>query len=341
VAIKIFTSEKLYYPGLYDQITDWLRTYLRVEAGATDPVIARLDELARLAETGAYPSWPKAVEAAQADLGQDAGTMPVNPESLAEMVRRATYIVQDTMRLTGANSQPSINELENGIEASADRLLAAARTMPPSHRAVVRAADMQELLTSTGSQSVLAPWQAVIVHELVQHPILVVKRPRILLAGTQQLHQSHITKLKPTGRISGTCEFDGSVGGYPVRAVFGTNSGNNPTLFEYDRPHPTQRDVVYQAKEHITVDQVYKAFDVTADERERDATPRNLDAEKKLFDAVHDLLVRTCLHLDARMDLVTGTLTMTTEIRMCTSCYLVALQFLTNFPTVEVRVNKL
>jgi hypothetical protein len=211
----------------------------------------------------------------------------------------------------------------------------------PSVRAALTLDDMPKLLEDSGSSSTLSRWQAVIARDLVLQPTLIWRRPRILLAGTQELRESHITKFKSSARISATCELTADVGTRKVHAFFATISGKNPILFQYEYPHPTIPGKMEEAGEHVDIEPVYKAYEVTADESEKQPTPRNLDADKKLIDSVHDLLHRVCLHYDTGLHLVTGTLAMTTEIRMCTSCYLVALQFLTNFPKLDVTVNKL
>lgn len=82
----------------------------------------------------------------------------------------------------------------------------------------------------------------------------------------------------------------------------------------------------------------YLAFKVAAD-RQKAPNIRAFDGEKRIIDAVTTLLIEACGNR-VGMHEVTGSLRFATSLRMCPSCYLVATQFLVNFPGITVEVSR-
>lgn len=188
-------------------------------------------------------------------------------------------------------------------------------------------------------------WQNALIARLVADPFLASTRPTVVVAGNSaQMDESTLLQLADADRVAGSGILAAHIAGFQVNAEFNTVSGSAEAI-EMKYPDPTQNTQVIErlpygrGVQDRFVDQVYTAYNVSADGIKPPNT-RTYDAEKKIFDAVHDLLLRYCQHIDVGLHEVTGTLTVTTGIRMCTSCYLVALQFLTNFPNLTVEVRK-
>ncbi|MFG2007277.1 deaminase domain-containing protein [Spirillospora sp. NPDC048911] len=261
-----------------------------------------------------------------------------------ELVRRAKYIVQDAMDLTGANSLDGIGKYEKDMKESSDLLLEAASRLSLQQRNAITRSDLAVLLKQSKSRP-MENWQEPIALHLVHHPMLVDRRPQVLLADTHELHQRHLDRLKDKERRAASCELKAVVTTsqdkpIPVEALFATNSGKNEnTLVEFKYTPPSGNEVI--ARSIVSPRTLeFTSFAVTANSEERSPTPRLYDAEKKLFEAVRERLKDVCTEWKYPMHLVTGSLVMATEIRMCTSCYMVALQFLSYFPGLNVTVNK-
>jgi hypothetical protein len=330
------------YPGQYRSMSPWLSAFLRLELDASPGCMKLLDTWVAEPTTHAYPDWPAALAAAAEKLGEPrpVATSGDYGPALVSVVLHATCIAQQIYSLTGADGQ-RLTGIESSIAAHCNQLLDAAGAVPATVRHSVTAPNLDGFLAKSGGSRAYRDGEREQSLLLVHHPQLVVNRPTVAPPGgtdAAMLRTSLLALTKEERRVSATARLAVTVGTQTRSATFTANSGQEKIEYRHTEPHPSRAGTV-EYIERVVVAPVYRAFPASAT-REAAPTPRDLDAEKKIFDLVHELLVAACTQVNVGMHEVTGTLTVATGIRMCPSCYLVALQFLTNFPRIQVTVSR-
>jgi hypothetical protein len=328
------------YPGSYRAMTNTLSYFLRLQLDASLDVVKALGNLATQHQAWRFDDWGTAVTAA----AQEVDSPVVFPDGderqalLATVVVGATRIAQDLFDLTGQTQQGDIDRITNSILMDRGSLLNAALQVPADARRQVQAGQLAGYLNRGGSNRHIVAWAADPILMLVKHTQLVVAMPTVLPPGTNDqspLGQSLLALTREERRIAATATLDVSIGGTQLTRTFIANSGAGQVEQRYQVPHPVLPNQTQGRIERTDAGSVYQAFAVAARPTDQ-ATPRHLDADKKIFDLAHAVLVQRCQNADVGMHEVTGTFNFATGIRMCASCYLVGMQFLTNFPKITI-----
>jgi hypothetical protein len=320
---------------VYRRADGWIREFLRVEVGVSSEATDLLHEWARADQEIQFHSWQEAATQAAKQLAIQPVQDQVQAKDVRDLALNAARIVQTAMELTGSWRAGVMADNQRYIKECAETMLDLARRVPPAARNTIRAGDIAVLVQGSGSGRQIAPWQAPLILELLQHPILVHRLPVVTLAAdSRELDESLLVRYRAEGRVSASARLDARVSGGYIHDTFTTNSGaHDVVLFTYQN---TQNSTLTQP---VLATTNYQAFNVTASADEQ-PNYRGHDAEKKILEVVDDRLYNVAFSQNLTTDSITGDLNIISGIRMCTSCYLVTLQFLTNFPNVNVSIQK-
>jgi hypothetical protein len=319
------------YPGVYGQIDNWLALWLQIELGATDLALGMLESICRDSEVHKFSGWNEALESLRQPLIE-----LTDQSDIGRLARHAAEFVLGIMDLTGANSARQLERTDETLDDHARRLIELGRTVPPAARNTINLDKLPAVLEHAGITGELARWQAEMVVQLVHHPVWVARRPQVRPATTTtNFDENLMLRLKTDNQTSAVAGLTANViPGKHETLLFATNSGSEtPVLFKY----PTGAGE--QITEPLRASRNYYWFH-TSGSADHEPTPRQHDAEKKILEAVDKVIFDACVPVDRNIADVSGVLELETGIRMCASCYLVALQFMTNFPGLTVTVHK-
>jgi hypothetical protein len=332
------------FPAPFRTIPDSVRLVLKMSFLVTDAGFQQLEQWANDAQNRQFDDWSAAVEAALAATGEDVRDFYEldRGQELLDLVLHAGHAVQGLVPLTGAAGMDLTQK-----QADSDQHFAAVLRLGHALSALNRYEVTAENLGDYTKQidlPALYHWEPALVELLVQHPFLAARRPRILQPGqvdSSRLTSSLLVAAKTDNQSSAVGHLDATAGNQRVQGALVANSGNNVIAF-HQRVAPVGRDDTGARMTPISpkAQHDYQAFSVTT-ARDRAPHSRNFDGEKRILDAVSTLLFDACHAARVGLHEVTGTLRFATTLRMCPSCYLVACQFLVNFPGIDVEVSRI
>jgi hypothetical protein len=328
-------------PGRYTSIPPWLRRVLWYDFDVSAECAAVLNQWAADGQAHQFATWQDAIQAAYQTPHTPAVPFDENAAVAATpgLARVAARIVRHLYGLTGSSAN-KLAENVNRMAADSSTLLQAATPIPMSVRRQYDRSTPERILQRDVFEQ---DWERDATLILMRHPHLVANQPTILAPGTidpTTMSASSLVAVKDPQRASAVAQLAAAVGTAAVNAEFIANSGHDVVETRLEMPDPRGPGTIrYHDRQRVLPEQrrYFDSFAVAAASA-AEANDRQHDAEKKIIDTVHHLLMSRCRELNVGPHEVTGTLAIVTSIRMCPSCYLVVLQFLVDFPQLQISV---
>lgn len=331
-------------PGSYRTIPESWRRILMMNFDATADCVDHLEAWARDNADHRYDNWPEAVAAIYSSFQMSPAFEAFEDPAVAvpRLVREAAGVVRALPDLTGASAS-NLGIRSNQFDQSCAAVVREGSRIVVRERFLLTAADVESHRQNLPR---LAVGEAEIVEFFVHHPYLAAQRPSILAPGSVDssllTQDIALVRTRDEQRSSAIGHLDANVGGRTVAGDFIANSGRDQVEHRYTLPAneraPQDPGTRIERLDPQPIND-YVAFRGTI--RGGNAFTRQYDGEKRILDAVTNVLTRACASRNVGLHQVTGTLRFATTLRMCPSCYLVACQFLVNFPALTIAVSRI